>query len=35
VPQHLKTAGQWAFKVATEIGTKVATDAIQKAAGLG
>ncbi|MBP1146083.1 hypothetical protein JOE33_003006 [Pseudomonas sp. PvP027] len=32
--KHLKSAGKWAFDMATEIGTSVAAQAIQKAMGL-
>lgn len=32
--KHLKSAGKWAFDMATEIGTSVAAQAIQKAIGL-
>jgi hypothetical protein len=31
---HLKTAGTWAFEVATKIGTSIAAKAIQTAIGL-
>lgn len=32
--QHLKDAGKWALEVATEIGTKLASEALKKAIGL-
>ena len=33
--QHLKSAGKWAWDVATKLGTTVAAEAISKALGLG
>lgn len=32
--EHLKTAGKWAFEVATKIGTSLATEALKLALGL-
>lgn len=32
--QNLRSAGEWAFKVATDIGTSVAAESIKKAMGL-
>ena len=34
VARHLKTAGKWAFDVATKIGVSVASEAIKKSTGL-